>query len=235
MTETGVLVLRIVAIYISVIGSACSLLLLYLLVKAEIRNDFNRLLFYMTLSQFIFDATISTFAFPQSLFSTIINVISLTSNVCSFMISAMISLSVLHVLYYKAIFDKTRYYFLVRFAIIIPNITFITLLIYGIACEKDYYVLIGRYAATFIRLACILVNFSNFFICKYIVYQLSGYNDANYRQNLTDSMLAITVLVDRLKYYPIFQVRISPFYTFKQRFIFLKTDFFITFFSKSRW
>lgn len=197
----GVLTIEIVTIYVSIIGSLASLVLLLLVLDLKIWNDFIRMIYFMTVSQFIYDVLISCFSFPLGPW---VEVICYMGAVSSFIISTMIAFSVLHVLYYKSIFNLKRFWWVWAVLVFVPNSIIFILLIHGFYVRDESLVRFGQDLVTYIRLFCLLLNLIFFALCKYQTCLIYNYFlDRNIP--LSNSSIAMQVLINRLKYYPLVQ------------------------------
>jgi hypothetical protein len=211
--DMGKVVVFFTAILVITVGIAAGLVLIYLIIAMKRKTDFSILVFCMTFCQLITDALSPFFALDPDINSSLIVVrtVSLSFALISFTISTVISYTVFHVLYFKVLFELRKWYIGVIFLVLSPSVSLIVFTIYGLNSQDSSHTLkdvtfIGTRIALYARCVLIGLNIVILGICRYLVYILTN------RTQLSDADIALRVLVDRMKYYPVMQVlcRILP-------------------------
>jgi hypothetical protein len=199
--QEGFDILVIMEILVSALGSLASLFMMILMIDMNVWTDFTQLIFAMTCTQFVYDATVASFTFKLSVW---MQAVCAFAGVSSFIISTYLAFVICHVLYFQVVFDFYRWKWLLAAIVVATNVSFCIVGLYGAYHDREDFVTIGFLAVTFTRLLCVFLNFIFFFISKYQVNNMTKYALAS-RGSLSNSVVAMRVLVDRIKYYPLMQ------------------------------
>ncbi len=141
----GQLILTITCIYVTIIGSLCTLLLMVLIIDQNVWNDFTKLVFLMTVTQFVYDIFITSFAYDEGIW---ISIICLIGGVSSFLISTLISYSVFFVLYTAKILKLKKWRSLLALIVIIPNVAIAAVILQAFYTSNLKLLLVGKIMST---------------------------------------------------------------------------------------
>lgn len=204
----------VVLILVCIVGVSTSWVLMWLINDLQARHDFNRLIFYMA----AFDAIYYLFYLcglfnlpgsSQSLktTSTLLNIVQLVGGTASYIISGYISFLVVNLLVYSKVWNIKKWAPLLVALVVVPNIIWVTITLVGLFSNNKPLEFLGLNISVYIRLIPILFN-----IVCYIISRIKVAETNSKRRIKSPQEIAIGVLVDRLKYYPILQVlsRILP-------------------------
>jgi hypothetical protein len=212
----GELLIYISFIIISFVGSICSFLLCWVIWDMKIWNDFNQLIFFMTLADFIY-----FICYPNAnviidyrgnevgfYFGVCMYIGELIGGISSYIISSFISFSVVHLLHFVEVFDIKSWRKVLIAIVIIPNIIWVSITIAGYANngpKHDILLDVGYKMTSIFRLICVAFNVISYAITYFKVQDI--YKTAARENRETNRQEnAIITIVDRLKWYPVLQV-----------------------------
>jgi hypothetical protein len=200
---SGIEIVQVAAIVAFVVGSLSSSMLVYLTLDIKVWNSFHRMIFWMSATQLMYDLLQPSFSFPlkDSWYAVLI---CLVFGVTSFLISTLLGFSVLYVLYFKTIFNFRKWWLPLAIFIAGPNIVMVTIVIVGFYKNDAVMYTNGFDIATYLRIICLFINLLLFLASKYLVDSLTGFNKDSIAAK-SSSVIAMKVLVGRLKYYALVQ------------------------------
>ncbi len=167
---SSVRIFEIVALLVVCIGSFFSLSLMAIIIDMNIWTDYIKLIFAMTLFQFIFDALLCSDLLGYAVdtkIGAIIESIILLGGTTSFTISCIVSFTVFHVLYYKHALDMKKWRPTFISIVSLINISWFSPVIVGILSEKKL-IFVGFMMTTGYRLVAIILNFT-FYLVNYSI------------------------------------------------------------------
>jgi hypothetical protein len=221
--ETEFLWLDVVVL---IIGALSCIALLYVIVKKNIWNDFNRIITYIMISELLFfsshvkDMLVLAHADgvgADSVAPKVLAIMGQLGSVVSYLFSALLSFCVTYLLQYKKIFGLKKNMYTITAFFILINATWLPLSIYGTAksagsdgndddAEKlnsgDKIYLLSLQIVYGLKIAIIAFNIIFYPINVYLLNKMFG--ELTIRvSNISKG--SFTSLINRLKFYPILE------------------------------
>jgi hypothetical protein len=162
------LLIEWICYFVAVVGSVCSFSLLLIIIDRGQWTDHSRFVFYMTLSQFVYDILFFTQA-CNSFTCNNLSLVAVTGEVISFILSCQLQFIVFYLLKFKTVFSCSTYKYVLIAIVILPNILWLGLFLGGLYGGNIIVAQTGLAISIWLRVVCIVFNFVAYFWCRKIM------------------------------------------------------------------